>query len=165
MKVFSMLIAAIVLLFLPACATNAKPDVTTAHYTTDILSAVTELQKGVTQMTDQKLLPVPVAQQITGYVKDVYAKSGDLDEALKAYHSATSATEKQSKAALIQTLLSQLDGPIASILGVAVPEGSVQRLTKLVGTVMNVVGAVQQEVAKGLGGETTTPVKTGGNTW
>lgn len=138
-------------LLLPGCAQNVKPDVAVASYGTDILKAATELQRGVTQMTDAKLLPVATAQKITDQVALVDQKSGPLSEALKAYHAATTSLDKQNKAALITTLIAQLNGPLAQILGISVPEGTVARLTKLVGDTMAIIGAIQLEVAKGLG--------------
>lgn len=136
-----------------ATASTAKPDVTVASYGTTILSATADLQKMITDLTRSRLLPVVTGQKLTGYVEQVYQKSGELATALRAYHAATTPVEQQSKAALVQTLLTQLSGPLAQMLSVDLPEGTVQRLTKLIGTVMSVVGAIQSEVAKGLGGD------------
>ncbi len=141
--------------FTSACngGTNPKvaPDVAVAAYGTDILAAATQLQKGVTQMTDAKLLPVPTAQKITDQIDAINQKAGPVSDALKAYHSATTPLDKQSKAALVQNLITQLNGPLANILGISVPEGTTQRLTKLVADTMQVVAAIQAEIAKGLG--------------
>lgn len=154
---FKSIALALVALVTFGCAGNRKPDVVIAQTGTTILAAVTELQKGITQMTDAKLLPVPTAQKLTGYLETVYSKSGSLSDALKAYHAATTPLDKQSKAALIQALLTQLNGPLAEMLGVSVPPGVVASLSKLVGNVMAVVGAVQAEVARGLGASDPLP--------
>ena len=139
------------------CATAGKvpPDVAVASYGTDVLKAATDFQRTVTQMTDSKLLPVATAQQITDQIAIIDQKAGPVSDALKAYHAATTPLEKQSKAALIQTLVTQLNGPLANILGIAVPSGTVSRITKLVGDVMAVISAIQMEVAKGLGSAST----------
>ena len=134
-----------------SCATNTKPDVAVAAYTTDLVKAATELQRGVTQLTEAKLLPVATAQTVTDQIEIFGQKGDEVSVALKAYHAATTPLEKQSKAALVQALITQLNGPLAKILGITFPEGTVQRITKLVGTTMSVVSAVQAEVAKGLG--------------
>lgn len=147
-------IALLVPLSLSACATagGTKPDVAVAAYGTDILKAATDLQRGVTQMTQAKLLPVATAQKITDQIALIDEKAGPVSDALKAYHAATTPLDRQSKAQLIQTLIAQLNGPLANILGISVPEGTVQRVTKLVADTMAVVAAIQAEVAKGLGG-------------
>lgn len=140
------------------CATNVKPDIAVAAYGTDILKAATELQRGVTQMTQSGLLPVATAQQITTQIEIIDQKAGPVSDALKAYHAATTPLDKQNRAQLIQTLIVQLNGPLASILGISVPSGTVDRITKLVGNTMSVIAAIQAEVAKGLGGGSAPPL-------
>lgn len=149
-------------LVLGGCATtssNVKPDVAAAHYGATILEATAALQNGITDMTRAKLIPVATAQKLTGFVEQIYTRSGELETVLKAYHAATTPSEQQSKAALVQNLLTQLSGPLASMLDVggSVQGSAVQRLTKLIGTVMSVVGAIQSDVAKGLGGDALAP--------
>lgn len=134
------------------CATNRKPDVTVATTSTTVLAAVTELTNGVTQMVQAGMIPQATGRRIADHVQIVHDKAADLTSALKAYHAATTPLDQQSKGAIVQTLLAQLSGPIAAILGVSVPDGTVQRLNALVGRVLAVVAAVQQEVARGLGG-------------
>lgn len=145
-------------LFLGGCATNQKPDVAVASTGTTILAAATELTNGVTTMVEGGLIPKATGAKIADQVQIVHDKAAQLSDALKAYHAATTPLEQQSKAALVQSLLTQLSGPLAQILQVNVPEGTVQRLSALVGRVMTVVGAIQQEVAKGLGGGSTVAV-------
>lgn len=145
-------LAALLVLACAGCAGNQAPDIRVAQTGTTVLAATTELQKGITQLTDAHVLPVPVAQQMTGYVQVVYDKSGALSEALKVYHAATSVAARQSAAGRVQQLLTEISGPLASILGVAVPQGAAAQLTKLVGQVLAVVSSVQQEVARGLTG-------------
>ncbi len=156
------IVLACTLPFSTGCATaNGKvaPETAVAAYGTDILKAATDLQQGVTQLTDAKLLPVPTAQKISDQITVIAQKAPSVSDALKAYHAATTPLDKQSKAALVQTLVAQLNGPLANILGINVPEGTSQRITKLVGDTMAVVGAIQMEVAKGLGSGTPPPVK------
>lgn len=148
---------------LSGCATagggKVAPDVAVASYGTDILKAATDLQRGVTQLTDSKLLPVATATKITDQIAIIDQKAPAVSQALKAYHSATTPLDKQSKAALVQTLVAQLNGPLTNILGISVPEGTVARITKLVGDTMAVISSIQMEVAKGLGSGTPTPVR------
>lgn len=147
-------IALLIPLSLSACATagGVKPDVAVASYGTDILKAATELQRSVTQMTQAGILPVATARKITDQIALIDQKAGPVSEALKAYHVSTNPLDKQNRAQLIQTLIGQLNGPLANILGIEVPAGTIERITKLVGNTMSVIAAIQAEVAKGLGG-------------
>jgi hypothetical protein len=135
-----------------ACATNSPPETTVVHYSGTVLSAATELQKGITAATDTKILPVPTAQTMTRYIEIIYERSGPLLEGLKAYHVATTIDVRRIKAAEVQQLIAEINGAIASVLQIAIPDGAVQQVTTLVGNVISAVGAVQAEVAKSLGG-------------
>jgi len=137
---------------------KVAPDVAVAAYGTDILKAATDFQRSVTQMTQAGLIPIPTAQKITDQIAVIDQKAGPVSAALKAYHAATTPLDKQNKAQLIQTLIAQLNGPLTNLLGIAVPEGTVQRITKLVGTVLATVSAIQAEVAKGLGSALPPPL-------
>lgn len=137
---------------LPSCAGNNKPETVVAVYGTNVLGAATELQKVVTAATDAGSLPVPVAQEITGYVKKVYDKSGPLGTALRAYHAATSVEIRNLKASEIQGFIGDINAAIGSILKVSLPPGVVVEISTTVGKVLAAIGAVQAEVAKGLGG-------------
>lgn len=134
----------------PGCASNAKPETTILQVGTTVLGAVTELQKGITAATDQHSLPVPLAQQLTGYVTVVHDKAGPLEDALKAYHAATSVNVRTATAAQIVKLIGDMNNAINNVLGTALPAGVVAELSKLVGKVLEAIGAVQLEVAKGL---------------
>lgn len=136
----------------PSCAGNNKPDTTVAVYGTNVLGAATELQKGVTAATDAGILPVAKAQTITAHVKIVYDKSGPLGDALRAYHAATALDVRNLKASEIQGWIADINGAIANILNVSLPEGAVAQISSLVGKVLAAISAVQAEVAKGLGG-------------
>jgi hypothetical protein len=152
-KFVIVLALALVLPFSTGCAKGAKvaPDVAVASYGTDLLKAATEFQRAVTQLTDAKALPVSTAQKITDQIEKVEQRATPLSNALKAYHAATTPLDRQNKALLIQTLITQLNGPLAEILGIQVPDATAARLSQLVGNVMRVLTAVQGEVAKGLG--------------
>jgi hypothetical protein len=143
-------------LMLGACATNGKPDVTVASTGTTVLAAATELTNGVTTMVEGGLIPKPTGAKIADQMQVVHDKAAQLSDALKAYHAATTPLDQQSKGALVQALLTQLTGPLAAILNINVPDGTVQRLNALVGRVLQIVALIQGEVAKGLGGGGTS---------
>lgn len=133
------------------CATNTPPQTQVTHYTGTVLQAATELQKGVTAATDAKVMPVPMAQELSGYIKVVYDKSGPLLDALNVYNTAATLELKKKSAADIQRDIVSMNEAIGKILGVAMPEGVAVQISKLVGNVMMAIGAMQAEVAKGLG--------------
>jgi hypothetical protein len=149
--VAAMLVAA---MFLPACASsNTPPQTQVAHYTSNVLDAATELQKGITAATDAKVLPVDVARTLTGYSEVIYAKSGPLLAALKAYNAtATGDVLHVKSAADVQKLIGEINATVGQLLGTAIPQGALSQISQLVGNVMSAVGAVQAEVARGLGG-------------
>lgn len=133
------------------CSGNPKPETTIAQNATTIVKAATALQTYTTEATRSGILPIVAAQKITGYNEVIYARSGDLEKALQAYHDATTASAKSKGAALVQELIAQLNGPLAQILGIAVPESVAANLQKLAANVMALIGAVQAELAKSLG--------------
>jgi len=143
---------AVALLLTAGCSGNPKPETTIAQNTTTIVQAATALQTYTTGATKSGVLPVAAAQKITGYNEVIYARSGDLQKALQAYHDATTASAKSKGAALVQEIIGQLNGPLAQILGVAVPDSVATNLQKLAGNVIALIGAVQAELAKSLGG-------------
>lgn len=153
-------VAAVVMLY--ACASDPSkpqrpPDVAVAQVGTDILGAATELQNTVNQLTASGVLPVASGQKITDANKQVSAKAAQLSEALKTYHAATSLSDKSMKAAQVQTLITDLSGPLSTMLGVQLPAGAAQSVSKAIGAVMQVVGAIQSEIAKGLQGAILRP--------
>ncbi len=143
-----------------ACASaGSRPaDVATAQVGTNILKAATALQLQVNQLTAAGTMPVSAGQAITDANKVVSAKAAQLSDALKAYHAAT-ALERGSKAAEVQALITQLSGPLADMLGVKLPAGAAQSVSRLIGVIMQAVGAVQAEVAKGLSGALWRPAR------
>lgn len=135
-----------------ACAPKGTPPETQAvMYTGNVLDAATALQKGITTATDAKVLPVPLAQQLTSYSKVIYDKSGPLLETIKLYHVTSDLAKRKLQAADIQKLIGDINGAVTSLLGISIPEGALTELSKLVGGVMKAIGVVQTEVAKGLG--------------
>jgi hypothetical protein len=152
MKRVSLLVAMLVALFVVGCgAGQAPPETQVAHYETTVLGAATALQKGITAATDAKSLPVPIAQQLTGYVEQVYATSGKLNTALVAYHAAATLDLRKIQAAQVQQLVAELNTILSQILGVAIPPGAGTQIVTLAGQVIGAIGAVQAEIAKGLG--------------
>jgi hypothetical protein len=147
------------LLMLSACASagSRPPDVATAQVGTAILKAATELQLQVNNLTAAGTLPVPAGQKITDANKLVSERAGQLSSALKAYHAATTLTERSNLAAKVQALITQLSEPLSQMLGVELPAGAAQSISRLIGVVMQAVGAVQAEVAKGLTGRLWRP--------
>lgn len=154
MKTLKLMAALVAVVLTIACATagGRQPDVAVAQVGTGVLQAATVLQNEVNRLTAAGTLPVAIGQKITDANKIIFDKSADLSTALKGYHAATTPLEKQGAAALVQNLLGQLSDPLAKMLGVQLPAGTAQSLSRLIGNVMSVVGAIQSEVAKGLGG-------------
>lgn len=153
---------AAVLVSLAACAsssdpTKRPPDVAVAQVGTDIVGAATELQNTVNQLTSAGTLPVAAGQKITDANKQVSAKAVQLSTALKSYHAATSLGDRSAKASEVQALITDLSGPLSSMLGVQLPAGAAQSVSRAIGTVMQVVGAIQSEIAKGLQGANLRP--------
>jgi hypothetical protein len=157
---FHSLIASLAVLALSAlvlgCAGNRKPDVAVADTGTTVLAAATELTNGVSTMVAGGLIPKPTGAKIADQMQIVHDKAAQLSDALKAYHAATTPLDQQSKGAMVQALLTQLSGPLAAVLNINVPDGTVQRMNALVGRVLQVVAAIQSEVAKGLSGTGTS---------
>src|SRR5262245_43848848 len=86
-KRFSMIVGtAIIVSSCSSCASHNPPDVTALQVSGTVLDTATALQKWITAQTDAKTIPVDVAQKLTGYVDQVYQKSGPLGDAVKAYH-------------------------------------------------------------------------------
>jgi len=150
------LAAIVIMLTVPACAGNKKPDVQVAGTTADVVAALTEFQHLVTQSTDSGALPVEKGKQLTTIVEAAVAKGKDVSSALKAYHAAT-AVDEQSKAATVQTLITELNGPVGQLLGVQFPGSIAADASKLIGNVMLAISAVQNELAKGLGAQPAGP--------
>jgi hypothetical protein len=86
------------------------------------------------------------------------AKSTQLSEALKAYHAATTLAERTAKASEVQALITDLSAPLSQMLGVPLPAGAAQSVSRAIGNVMQVVGAIQAELAKGLTGRLEPPL-------
>ena len=142
-----------------SCATSGQrpPDVAVAQTGTAIVSAATELQNTVNQLTAAGTLPVAAGQKITDANKVVASKAAQLSTALKAYHAATSLADRSVKASEVQALITQLSGPLSEMLGVQLPAGAAQTVSRAIGNVMQVVGAIQAEIAKGLSGALLRP--------
>lgn len=144
-----------------ACATAAgtRPaDVAAAQVGTNVLEAATTLQNEVNRLTAERVLPIPIGQGITDANKIVSVKAGMLSTTLKAYHAATSLGDRSSRAAEAQALITELGAPLASMLGVKLPDGAAQSVSRLIGAVMQAIGAVQIEIAKGLSGAVWRPL-------
>ncbi len=162
MKLFSPhrmigLAMAVMLLCAPALSSCASgkagsrpPDVAAAQTTSSVVDAATLLQNEVNRLTAASVMPVPLGQTITDANKVVSAKGRQLSAALKAYHAATSLADRSAKAAEVQALITELSGPLSSMLGLKLPEGAAASVTRLIGAVMGAVSAVQAEIAKGL---------------
>lgn len=133
------------------------PDVAIAQVGTDVLKAATMLQLEVNRLTAAGTLPIAVGQSITDANKAVSAVAPKLSTALKAYHAATSLTDRTTHAAEVQALITQLSAPLASMIGVHLPVGAARSISGLIGAVMAAVGAVQTEIAKGLQGLEPAP--------
>lgn len=141
------------------CASSGQrpPDVAVAQTGTAILSAATALQNEVNRLTAAGTLPVAAGQTITDANKVVSAKAAQLSVSLKAYHAATTLADRSAKASEVQALIAELSGPLAQMLGVQLPAGAAQAVSRAIANVMQVVGAVQAEIAKGLQGEVLRP--------
>lgn len=127
---------------------TVAPDTRIAHYSGTVLNAATMLQRGITSATDTGGLPIPMAQQITGYVQQIYNKSVPLETALKAYHAATTTGPRSLAGADIQKIVADINGLIGQILGSKMPEGgTATQIIALVGNVIAAVGSVQSEIA------------------
>lgn len=133
-----------------SCAHNPAPDVTVLQYGSTVLASATALQKGITALTDSKVLPVPLAQKLTSYVDLVYAASGPLGEAVQQYHSLTDLNLKKLMAAKIAQLITNINGPIGKLLAEVVPAGAVNQIAQLAGNVMAAVAQVQLLIAQNL---------------
>jgi len=153
---FRLGLCVVVLLSLSGCASSGAgqrpPDVALAQTTTDIIGADTKLQLEVNRLTAARALPVAIGQKFTDANKIILAKGMQLSTALDAYHAATSLGDRSVKAGEVQALITELSGPISELLGLKLPAGAAQSISKLIGNVMAVVGAIQGEVAKGLQG-------------
>jgi hypothetical protein len=166
MKLFSplrigiALVIGMICLSLSGCATaqgQRPPDVAAAQVGTNVLQAATVLQNEVNRLTAATVLPVALGQKITDANRVVSAKAGQLSTSLKAYHAATSLADRSAKAAEVQALITQLSEPLSAMLGVKLPDGAASSVSRLIGSVMQAVGAVQAEVAKGLSGALWRP--------
>lgn len=139
------------LLALPNCATNSAPETNIISGGATVLEAATMLQRGITAQTDAGTLNVELAQRMTDTVDQIYQKSTPLGEALKAYHAATNLDVKKLQAANIQKMVADVNSLVATLLGNPIPEGSLKQVSLLIGNLIASVGAVQAEIARGLG--------------
>jgi hypothetical protein len=147
------LIAAVCVAVLAGCASGGgsrPPDVAAAQVGTDVLKAATVLQLEVNRLTAASVLPVELGQRFTDANKVVSSTAGQLSTVLKAYHAATSLTERSNLASKAQALITQLSEPLSRMLGVTLPAGAATSVSRLIGAVMSAVGAVQAELARGL---------------
>ena len=92
-----------VLGFVLACGgTNPNPNVTPqakiAHYGTDIAQGITTLQQTVTQVRAACLPCAPATDKITDIDQQAVNKAKDLDQALRAYDTASSLSVKNVSA-------------------------------------------------------------------
>lgn len=140
-----------VLIFAPGCANNVKPETTVLQYGSKVVQTATALQVAVTAATDAKSITVAQGQTLTGYNEKLYAKAALLKNATDAYHAATELATRRIKAGEISNLVADMNGLVGSMLAVELPQGFVAELNKSVGNVMLALGAVQAEVARGLG--------------
>jgi len=115
-----------------------------------VLDAATRLQKGITQLTDNKTIPVATAQKLTGYVQQVYDKSGPLGDAVQAYKAMTDLNLRKQKASEIVQMIADINSPLSQILKEAVPEGALKELSTLAGNVVATVAQVQASIAQAL---------------
>lgn len=154
MKMMRSCIVALVAVMLISCATmsgSRPPDVAAAQVGTDVLKAATLLQNEVNRLTAASVMPVNLGQQFTDANKIVSNTAGQLSTVLKSYHAATTLTERSNLASKAQALITQLSEPLSRMLGVTLPEGAATSVSRLIGVVMSAVGAIQAEIAKGLG--------------
>ena len=139
-----------------AGAVQRPPDVAVAQIGTDVLKAATLLQNEVNRLTAAGTLPVALRPPDDHRMQDKKVsrqKRLQLSTGvLKAYHAATSLADRSAKAAEVQALITTLSEPLSSMLGVKLPAGAAQSVSGLIGAVMQAVGAVQSEIAKGLSG-------------
>lgn len=133
-----------------ACA-KQPPEVTAAHIGSSVLETAEALQRGITRETDAKVLPVALAQKLTGYTQIIYDKSGPLGEALRRYHAATTIDLKNASAAEIQAGIAEITQALNLFLKEPLPAGIASELSSLAANVMAAIASVQAEVAKSLG--------------
>lgn len=160
LRIVAALLFGMICLTLMACASRPgqrPPDVAAAQVGTNVLQAATVLQNEVNRLTAASVLPVALGQRITDANKVVSAKAGQLSTALQAYHAATSLADRSTKASEVQALITQLSEPLSAMLGVKLPDGAASSVSRLIGAVMQAVGAIQAEVAKGLTGALWRP--------
>lgn len=132
------------------CAQNNPPEVTVLQTGSTVLDAATRLQRGITQLTDNKTLPVATAQKLTGYVQQVYDKSGPLGDAVQSYKSITDLNLRKQKASDIVQMIADINSPLSQILKESIPEGALKELATLVSNVVATVAQVQATIAQSL---------------
>src|SRR6188508_2352718 len=138
-----------------SCANNPSASVTpqakVAHYSADVLDAVTIVQKTVTQGVASNAIPVETGRQITSVIENINDNARKLGETLKLYDAATTLADRskagadaQSRVAAISALLSQGFGVIK------VDNATGAEIVKLLSNVTTLVANISTEVAKGL---------------
>ena len=140
-------------LVLPGCASSGTkaPETTVLQVGTQVLTAAATLQQQINADVQNGSLPVATADRLVIVTRQIYAKSGDLETAVKIYHAASTAPDKLAKGASVQALITDLSGLMAQFLKTALPPGIVQQISALAANVLAAIGTVQLQLAQGLG--------------
>lgn len=144
-----------VLGFVLACGgTNPNPNVTPqakiAHYGTDIAQGITTLQQTVTQVRAACLPCAPATDKITDIDQQAVNKAKDLDQALRAYDTASSLSVKNVSAAQVQANVAELTALLSDAFMVQIDNAMAAQVSQLISNVLALTATVSAEVAKGM---------------
>lgn len=151
MRYFSMIVFALCLMFLPACAhTGVDVDLQTqvAHHGADILKWVREGQEQVISLQSQKAIPNDVADKAMKAIDKAIPVAERLSTSLKTFDAATKLDLKQIQAEEIQKLLTELEGTLGDALNFQVPPGTTASATELLSKVKYASDSIRAEIAK-----------------
>lgn len=148
---FKRFLISLAILTLSGCGGKHPPDVTALQLGSTLLQNATILQKGITAKMDARELSVPLATQLSAPIEKLVARAPALENAVKAYHAATTGAAKAVAAKDVQALLTEANALMSTFLNVTIPPGVSAELTKLAATVLSTISSLQLEFARGLG--------------
>jgi hypothetical protein len=129
---------------------NTTPQAAVAHYGTDVVAGVKEIQGAVIAATDATppMLTVQQATPIMNTVRTALDRASDLSAALKAYDAASSIADKQNLSGRIEGLVQAITTAMSRLAtGAGAPPQLAQQLAGLASNVTGTLATIKTALA------------------
>lgn len=126
---------------------NTTPQANVAHYGSEVVGAITQVQKVVIAANDSNVIRVEQAQPIMDDLRRALDMGGELSTALKQYDTATSPDSKAQLSQRILAVLSTISTALQSSTSSALPPQLVEQTSALVANVSTTIATIRSALA------------------